>query len=198
MSAYSKQDSREVVRRFSDSATFWASFAETVPCSPRAFLGTYLREAARLMRADVLDLKDKHLDSYAARPDISAIDRHKILTNLLPLCRHLEEAERLMRLFGGDDHATRAAWLLKAGTMPCHYLLFREMQRAEGDTALHERVCRELIRRGTSADFNHAALLCSYFDLRGVRATFALRLQPYQLSRFDGSYENFRTLISGG
>ncbi|MBP3228101.1 MAG: hypothetical protein J6M53_04855 [Bacteroidaceae bacterium] len=196
MSAYSKQDSRDVVGRFSDSAAFWASFVQTVPLSPRAFLGTYLKEAVRLRRAGRLDLADARFEEYAARPDVSDIDRRKILTALLPHCQRLDDAERLLRLFGGDDRAVRAAHLLRGGTLPCHYLLFREMQQAEGDTGLHERVCRELIRRGTQTDFNHAALLCAYFDLSSVRATFALRLAPYQLSRYDGSYPNFCKLVA--
>lgn len=195
MSAFSKQDSRNVIGRFTDSETFWISFTETVPLSPRAFLGTYLKEAVRLFGLKRLDLTDNRLAAYAKRSDVSDIDRRKILTALLPLCKQLQDAELLITLFGGDNHATRAVHLLRADTVPCHYLLFREMQHAEGDVALHERVCRELLRRGTTRDFNHAALLCSYFDLKGINATFALRLQPYQLSRFDGSYENFRNLI---
>ncbi len=195
MSAYSKQDSRDVVGRFKDSPTFWVSFAQTVPLSPRAYLGTYLKEAARLKRAGLLSLEDANLAAYAKREDITEIDRRKIISTLLPLCHKLEEAERLMSLFGGDDTELRAALLLPVDTIPSHYLLFREMQKAGGDTQLHERVCRQLLRRGGQADFNHAALLCSYFDLPGIRATFALRLAPYELSRFDGSYDNFRKLL---
>ena len=196
MSAYSKQDSRAVVGRFSDSASFWASFAETVPRSPRAFLGTYLKEAVRLKRLGVLTFDDEHLETYAANPNVSAIDCRKILMALLPLCMRLEDATLLMQLFGGNTHVERAAHLLVSDTLPCFYLLFREMQLAEGDTLLQERVCRELIRRGGNACFNLAALMCSYFDLVNVRAIFSLRIAPYQLSRFDGSYDNFRTLIN--
>lgn len=195
MSAYSKQDSRNILGRFTDSGTYWASFLETVPRSPRAFLGTYLKEAVRLKRMGVLALDDIHLDTYATRPDVSEIDRRKILTVLLPLCQDLKDTERLMKLFGGHIHKERAAYLLPHETLPCLYLLFREMQLAEGDAILHERVCRELLRRGGSPRFNLAALMCSYFDLNSVRATFSLRIAPYQLSRFDGSYDNFRKLI---
>lgn len=196
MSAYSKQDSRAVVGRFSDSAAFWASFVETVPLSPRAFLGTYLKEAMRLMRAGMLELDDKRLDTYAARHDVSVIDRRKILTALLPLCRRLDDATRLMQLFGGQTHKERAGHLLTSHTSAGLYLLFREMQLAEGDVALQQDVCRELIRLGGSARFNLAALMCSYFGLSGIHASFSLRLAPYQLSRFDGSYDNFCAIIS--
>ncbi len=195
MSAYSKQDSRQVVGRFTQSNAFWQSFIETVPRSPRAFLGMYLKEAARLMTNGTLQLSDERLIQYAAREDVSPIDRRKILSALLPCSTRLHDAELLLRLFGSTSTAERAAVLLSADTTACLFLLFQEMQRAEGDDTLHERVCRELIRRGAPRHFKLAALMCSYFGLQSVRATFALRLAPYQLSRFDGSYHNFQKLI---
>ncbi|MBR1838721.1 MAG: hypothetical protein IJ786_04105 [Bacteroidaceae bacterium] len=195
MSAYSKQDSREVVGRFSQSDAFWQSFSTTVPRSPRAFLGMYLKEAVRLMRAGVLSLHHECLETYASRSDVSEIDVRKILTALLPECRRWEDADYLMQLFGGDDHERRAAYLLRVDTLPCRFVLFREMQKCEGQLSLHVKVCQELIKRGRTADFNLAALLGNYFDLPNVGATFGLRLQPYELSRFDGSYANFKSLI---
>ncbi|MBR4553195.1 MAG: hypothetical protein IKI05_06615 [Bacteroidaceae bacterium] len=195
MSAYSKQDSRQVIGRFHDNDTFWDSFCQTVPLSPRAYLGTYLKEACRLQTKGLLNLRDARFEAYAKRNDVSNIDRHKITAALLPLCKQWQEAEYLINLFTKDDLRSSITALLQTRTLPCYYVLFRQLRQHEGDATLHRNVCIALIKHGTTMDFNFAALLSSYFDVQPLPATFALRLQPYELSRFDDSYENFKAII---
>ena len=54
----------------------------------------------------------------------------------------------------------------------------------------------KLMREGSGIAFNLVSILKCYFDLPQVRGSFSLKLDAYELSRMDASYEAFRDILT--
>lgn len=177
-----------------DGEQFWHFFTAIVPTDAKAFQGTFLKAARTLYRTEVLALSSPSLDAYAAG-SISAIDCRKFLETFLPEVRTVEEVQRLLQLFGSGTWQGNVAYLLSVATPACSFVLFQEFKKKEDDRAALQQGCLSLLKRGDRLAFNLAGILVRYFDLKDVPATFSLRLQPYELSRLDASYEKFKKIL---
>lgn len=186
--------SDELLPEMKDSPAFWKFFCAVVPRSPKAFLGTFLKGASGMYERGCLDLTDDGLEQFSLRA--TPIDCRKILETLLPVVKTGNEVERLLRLFCDEEAGSRASFLLKAGTTVCYYQLFRVLKTLDGDPDTLRRYCILLMRKGDRRSFNLAGMLCRYFDIAALPGTFSLRLQPYQQSRLDESYDSFCKILN--
>lgn len=188
-------------------AAFWTLFAAVVPTNAKAYLGTFLKAAeARVKRAPrrfatdgsplcPLTFTSPSLDEFSRTA--SAIDRRKSLSALLPLACAPAEAARLISLFAPAEAEERVAALLRIPTPLAAYFLFRELKTLECRPDLLRATCVALMKRGDGAAFNLASMVQAYFSLPHLPGTFSLRLRPYELSRLDGNYAAFRSMLSG-
>ncbi len=183
----------EVVLPALSGAAFWDVFTVVVPHHPKAYLGTFLKAAARLYGCGTIDFRHSGFRRFATT-EATAVDRRKTLDALLPLLRTPEEVSGLLDLFGVEA-AARVVYLFRAGTKPCYFRLFVQL-KALDDAALVGKYCRLLMQRGDRLSFNLAALLKHYFALEELGGTFSLRLRPYEHSRLDASYTSFEKLLT--
>ncbi len=174
--------------RMEDEEKFWTLASTLVLSNRKAFLVTIMKSAARRVFA-VESIAFAKLCEELSSNDI---DVTKTLANLLPLMERPEGVERLLCLLHVDDPMQRIAHLLKVETMPSRYALFMALRKVDHNTELLRRTVQYLMKRGDNQSFNLASLVTSYFGLQGIQGTFARPLQPYELSRFDSSYEAFR------
>lgn len=86
-------------------------------------------------------------------------------------------------------------FLLSHPSLGTYYELFQQLRLQADNRPLLYRCCQSLLQEHSDLSYNMASALSLYFDLQ-LPATFALRLQPYQLSRLDGDYESFVQTIS--
>lgn len=176
------------------SETYWKAFLVLVPSQPKAYLGTFLNAAVQQQAEGHFRLLPPYLEQYASTA--SPIDRRKVLEALLPGATSLPDVRLLLNTFCEDSPQARAAFLLVSDTSACSYELFQQMKRLEGQPAEIRRTCLRLMRKATKHAFNLAAMLRAYFDLEDLPGNFSLRLEDYQLSRLDVSYEAFCKILN--
>ena len=66
----------------------------------------------------------------------------------------------------------------------------------EGNRDQLVKCCNRLLERGDDRSFNLVSIVKHYFDLPEVKGVFSLRVQPYQLSRLDNSYQGFVQMMT--
>ena len=70
-------------------------------------------------------------------------------------------------------------------------MLLQALHYVEQDRAFLIKVAYYIMSRGDSFSFNVASLIKSIYGLDELKGTFSLRLQPFELSRIEKSYEAF-------
>ncbi len=185
----------DLVPVFAAQGTFPTFFGAVVPRKPKAYLGTFLHAAEKLYAQGSLSLTDEWWKTYAA--DASPIDKRKVLESLLPLARSVEEADTLLSAFVGNEPEARAPYLLRAATTSAYYLLFRDLQRVEGEHDFIRKCYVQLLRDATQRAYNLASIIRHYFDIPDLPGHFSLSLQPYELSRLDLTPETFKKILDG-
>ena len=172
---------------------FWELFFTLVQMDNRAFLVTMLRALVRRLESGDVTLDDDGFKRLAAI--FTETDSIKTLQRLLPLQTDHRAVSALLGRVKIDDAMKRIRLLLPVGTIPCAYVLFRTLRYVEHDHALLVRVAMSLVRQGNPVSFNMASLMRVYFGLSELKGTFSLRLNPWQLSRLETSYEAFAQVM---
>lgn len=165
-----------------DATVFWHLALTLARSDSKAYLGTLLKAAPATIAPDFAAwLLDKG----------TATDLSKTIEALLPRQATPEAVEHLfacLEVFAPQD---RADYLLRNLTWPAAYILFQSMRKMESERGWLLSLCRRLIKDGTAIGWTLASLARTYFDLPELRGTFSLKLEPYQLSRIENSYDAF-------
>ncbi len=103
----------------------------------------------------------------------------------------------LFRLFGSMDEKSRVAVLVKETSPHAYYALFETLRQVPDDRQLQRAACLAVMRKSDDLSFNMASILKSYFGLDDIRSSFSLRIEPYELSSIDKSYDNFLRVLTG-
>lgn len=176
---------------------FWEVFMLLVPTHPRAYLGTFLKAAATIVKQQGEKFLFHPLLAEYATEHANHIDRQKCLEALLPLVKEPQSAEHLLQYFSSTNPGTTAVSLYRSGTPLAYFHLFKYLKTVEDDAPTLRRYALALIKRGDAISFNMARVIQDYFALDNLPATFSMRLQPYQLARLDQSLEGFMSIIGG-
>jgi len=172
---------------------FWLFFETIVPTHTKAYLGTFLKAAAEKCRDGGLAGAYAALRRFAAVA--TPIDRRKTLEKLLPALQDTDEAETLLRLFGNGDPHEETEVLLRIATTRSYFLLMRRLRTMEEEPDRLRTCCLQLMRKGDHLSFNMACVVQAYFGLEDLPGTFSLRVEPYELSLLESSYEDFCKII---
>lgn len=175
---------------------FWTFFSYLVPRHPKAYLGTFLKAACEGYRRGQIDFGVEAFRQFG-HTQATPIDSKKTLDALLPLLRTPQEVDAVMRDFSRETHAAQAGRLVRSGTAPCYYRLLMLLKHVEDDAGLLRSVCLGLIRKNDSRSFNMACIVCRYFGLTDLPVRFSLKLEDYEISRLDDSYEKFIKTLGG-
>ena len=124
-----------------------------------------------------------------------------LLRQAAPLLRKgcLQLPDERLRQFCAQGSAIDTAkvidFLMEHPTAASYYEVFCLLKYNADDRPMLYRYCQRLMQEGSDLSYNLASIVGLYFDLQ-LPATFALRLQPYQLSRLEEGYEQFRQIIN--
>ncbi|MGN0672302.1 MAG: hypothetical protein ACI4KE_06675 [Anaerovoracaceae bacterium] len=173
---------------------FWELFLTLVSYDNRAFLVTMLHALAERLKKGDISLEDKGFVSLV--PFLTEIDTDKVLFHLLPIQTEPMSVLLLLDNLHVNNIQKRIRLLLPSATIPCAYVLFRTLRYVEHDHSLLLRVANSLIKQGDSVSFNLASIIKEFFGLNELKGTFSLRMQPWELSRIENSYEAFYQVIS--
>lgn len=176
---------------------FWAVMQRLVLWQPKAFLVTLAKAALPRLKDGSLSLDDEGFSRLAdaLAQEEHVIDREKLLLQWLPAAKRPSSMERLFDMLGVAATRRKIDFLLCTESMAAGFVLLRTLRFEEHDRELLVSVCKQLMRRGTSASFNLASLIREFFGLEEVRGVFSLRLQPYEFARVDTDYDVFLRLV---
>lgn len=124
------------------------------------------------------------------------IDAQKTLIRFLPVLRTVEEVNCLFSDFHIDDLHGQIAYLLKQESDVCRYAIFHLLRKLDHEPAYITSVCLQLMHRGTDHDFNLVSIVKCYFDLPQVKGRFSLKLNAYELSRLEKSFDEFKKILN--
>lgn len=183
----------EVLPQLSDP-DFWTTYLHLIIYKRQAFLSA-IRAAAHLAESNQLRFDSPAALQVAATlgPDHSL----KAADMLLPLLHTRQQIEAAFRLFGIDDERQQVRLLIRVDTPLCYYLLLRTLAHIPDKRTLALNCYRLLLRRGTDTAYNMASIVRAYFGLSETRSQFSLRIEPYELSYLDSSYERFLHVLEG-
>ena len=185
----------EVLVRGCTISVFWQLFFDIVSMHPKAFLGTFLKAAAK--RYAISDLQvhpcPETLRKFAQQA--SAIDCKKILQSLLPIMREPAEVQDLLQLFGPEESEMTASLLIKFDTKATYYALFQEIRKADGNIDFLRDITLRLMHKGTQRSFRMAAIMQAYFGVNDLPGQLSLQLQPFELSLLEKSDKYFLKII---
>ena len=119
-----------------------------------------------------------------------------MLNIILPLQTQPQYVVHLLDVLKIESPLKRIKILLPMATVPCAYVLFRTLRYVEHDHSLLLRVAATLIKQGDSVSFNVASIMKVFFALNDLKGTFSLRLQPWELSRIENSFEAFSQAVT--
>lgn len=183
----------ELLPAMTNPSAFMTLFFDIVPQKPKAYLGTFLKAAAKLHAKALLNLKDERLHQFSAR--CSDIDCRKILDSLLPVTSRREDADILLDEFAKDTEFRLNA-LQRAETDLCYFLLFQNLRQEEENKDLIRHHYIVLLKKDNKRAYNMASIMRHYFDLQDLPGQFSLKLQNYELSRLEISYETFTKTLN--
>lgn len=124
----------------------------------------------------------------------TAIDKQKVVDAFLPHLRSVDEVTCLVNIYYDDEREKAVQLLIKAGTLPCYYVMFNLLKSFETERIAH--YARALLMLKNQLAYNMASVLKQYFDIDNIPAVFSLHIEPYQLHRLDKGYETFVKVLT--
>ena len=171
------------------SEVYWKMTEALVHYDSRAYLITLMKAFLLRLEQGTASLSDKPFARLAAT--FNEVERQKVALLLLPALQTPKQVEQLFAVLGIAKGREQMVYLVRIDTLPCLFLLLRSLRYIEHDRAEVLQVARQLMKRGTGGSFNLASIVKVAFGLDELSGTFSLRLQPYQISRLEQSYEAF-------
>ena len=185
----------EVAPQLADD-DYWNCFRMLFADNPKAWLVTMLKAGLKKYAASSFLFQGPVLEGmcHMISQEGRRIDERKLLQHILPVLKTPDEVELLLKYLQLDDEPA-ARYLIECHTSPCYFALFQRMRRMDNQPELLSLLCAELLRRGGDKAFNFVSMIKNYFDLPAVKGIFSLRINPYELSRLDSSYELFCQML---
>ena len=176
---------------------YWDCFMVLFNSNPKAWLVTMLKAAVKKYNEGTLSFSGDTFKRLcrSIRQENRKIDESKLLRNILPILKMPEEIETIFSFLQLEDK-TAARYLTDCDTMPCYFVLFQKMRRMDNSPEYLSLLCAELLRKGGDKAFNFVSMIKNYFDLSAVKGVFSLKINPYELSRLDSSFELFCQMLN--
>ena len=96
-----------------------------------------------------------------------------------------------------SDERKQVAVLIQTTTPLSYYHIFRTLQHIPDHRELALRTCRYVLKKGDDMSFNMAAILRAYFGLNEIQNQLSLKIEPYELSYLETSFETFKYALEG-
>ena len=128
---------------------------------------------------------------------VNEVQAQKLVSMAVPLLTTEQQFYDLFDLFNIHDNRQRVAMLLRVETPLVYFILFKTLLHAADHHALALQCCRYILKKGDDLSFNMASILREYFGLHEIRNQLSLRIEPYELSYIDQSFERFRYTLEG-
>ncbi len=177
--------------------TFWQSLYHLITYRRQAFLSSIMA-VEQLAKNGTLDFDNEHVEQlyrHLTTESPEAID--KLASMALPLLQTEEQIEQMFRCLHIDSPRKCIALLLKSESPQSYYALFKSLKHIPEQQELVRKCCIYIMKRNNDMAFNMAAILRSYFGISDLRSNLSLRIEPYEHSLLDRSYDTFLSFLHG-
>lgn len=121
----------------------------------------------------------------------------KLLKMVVPLLVSSEQIETFFQLFKTDSQQALINILLNESSNHAYFTLFKLLKYISDKHDIVRQACIVLIKKNNDKSYNMASILQCYFDIKDIKSTFSLKIQPYELNYIDKSYDNFIKFLNG-
>ncbi len=188
---------REHVLPTLQNDTFWDAYLHLIMFRKQSFLSGILAISHLIRTKNIQFQCDEARKVACWLKENSPESIIKVLRMAVPLLDTYEMTEELFTTFKTDSLLQGASILVAENSSHAYYVLFNMLKAHADDHESIKQVCLGLIRKNTDLSFNMASILRCYFDIKDIKSTFSLDIQPYELSYIDKSYENFNHVLQG-
>lgn len=180
-----------------DENKFWAAFYCLIDFHPKAFLMTMLKAIPKRYNNKTFNLRHNGfivVSNYLNTKN-ATIDKEKIIRFMLNVLDNPDDIDYLFTRFKIDTPKDKLEYLLRGRTMAAYFVMFKTLREVEHDRSLLNRCAVFLRKQDDTMAYNFVSLMKSYFDLREIKGSFSLQLNPYELGRAETSYDSFMKLL---
>ncbi len=173
---------------------FWEALYHLIIYKPQAFISGILA-IEHLSKDGTLSYHNEGAQQLATVVNESQVQ--KIISMAVPKLVSEEQVLGLFELFHFDDERKQVAVLIQTTTPLSYYHIFRTLQHIPDHRELALRTCRYVLKKGDDMSFNMAAILRAYFGLNEIQNQLSLKIEPYELSYLETSFETFKYALEG-
>lgn len=188
---------RDSVMPYLSNDEFWETYLHLLMYRRQAFLPC-ICSVKELARTDKLDFgcpQAVKLAQWLSQTSPESVA--KVVRMAVPLLVTGKQIHTLFSLFGFTDEKSKVSVLVKETSPHAYYVLFETLKQVPDNHQLLRAACLAIMKKSDDLSFNMASILKSYFGLEGIRSSFSLRVEPYELSSIDRSYDNFLRVLNG-
>lgn len=175
----------------------WETLYNLILYRRQAFI-TCIMAAGKLAKEGALSFDSPSARALSDHLHQSAPDSvAKIVSIALPCLVTEAQVEQLFECFRIDEPRSRIAILLKSESPTSYYVLFNSLKRLPECQDLVRRCCVYIMKRNNDMAYNMVSILRSYFGITDLKSQLSLRVEPYELSLVDRSYQSFLVFLNG-
>lgn len=173
---------------------FWEAYCHFLTYRPQAFLSC-IHCIGPLAENGTLDFNNEHVVAISNLLD--GEQRQKLTSMALPYLTTEKFVSQLFDAMKIEDADTRIAILIRENTPLTYYLLFNTLKSIPDHHDKCLRCCRFIMRRKDDLSYNMASILRTYFELNEIQGQLSLKVEHYELSYLESSFEKFRFVLEG-
>lgn len=173
---------------------FWEAYRHFLSYRPQAFLSC-IHCIMHLSENRTLDFNNEHVTAIGEQ--LGPEQRQKLASMALPYLNNEKDVVQLFSAMKITEADTRVAILIRESTPLAYYLLFNTLRGMSDQHAKILQCCRFIMRRKDDLSYNMASILRTYFGLSEIQGQLSLKVEEYELSYLETSFEKFRYVLEG-
>lgn len=188
---------RDTVLPTLSNDAFWEAYLHLLMYRRQAFL-TCILAIKNIAKDGTLNFEAESARKTAVWLEANASDSNaKVIRMALPLLQSVEQIDGLFAAFKVEKDSDYINLLLSQTSLPIYYVLFQKLRLIDDDRQLLRTTLLALMKKNDELSWGMASLIKAYFGIDDIKSTFALQIEPFELSYADKSYDNFAHIVKG-
>mgnify|MGYP006988831446 CR=1 FL=1 len=173
---------------------FWEAFSHFLAFRPQAFLSC-IHCIKPLAENGTLDFNNCHV--AAIRQLLTDTHKQKLATMAFPYLTSEKLVYQLFDALGIESSDTRLAIVVRENTPLSYFILFNMLKSMPDHHEKCLQCCKFILKRNDDLSFNMASILRTYFGLNEIKNQLSLKVEQYELSYLESSFDKFRFVLEG-
>ena len=173
---------------------FWEAFRHFLAFRPQAFLSC-VHCIEGLIENGTLNLNNSHFIAIGKQLDDR--QRQKLVSIALS---YMPSEQTIRQLFAAmliDNTDIRISLLIRESTPLTYYMLFKTLKEMPDHHDKCVSCCRQIMKKQDDLSYNMASILRAYFGLNEIQGQLSLKVEHYELSYLEQSFDTFRFVLEG-